>query len=323
MLAEAVVAGAEKLRRAREERRDISPSGVSVCARKTYMGWTSTQNLPDGRSLLLMNDGHYQEIEILDDLERAGFQIKNRQTTDTPQRDLHISKTEGSEDYLMVGHADCDIFTQDKWHMLDAKAMSMERFTNFSRYGFQAEPDMECQMTLYLGSDEYRQEGITSGFVYAKHKDSCRSYDLPFNLKEGLFNELVDQVRRINEGWVPEPIRSKLCVRCRHKIPCWKVLPIEMEAVKVVSLPEMVTQWKKGKGYKAYGEDLIGEAREAFEEELGNSEVISIEDLKVQRVIQTRTGISYDKFVKKFGAAALADVWEEKKIPQMRINIQT
>lgn len=68
MLAEAVIAGADKLRRSRSGDRSLSPSLVSPCPMRTYKNWKRPVEAPTGQQLLLMNDGHYQEQEMIDDI---------------------------------------------------------------------------------------------------------------------------------------------------------------------------------------------------------------------------------------------------------------
>jgi hypothetical protein len=306
MLSEAVIAGATKLASGRSGRK-LSPSIVSTCPMKTYKNWKREERAVSGQDLLRMNDGHYQEQEMIDDLERAGFKIKDR------QREVHIGG-------VMVGHIDGLILVDGKWHDLSCKAMSLERFTNFRQRGFASEPAIRCQEMSYLASDELQWENVVSGFVYAKHKDTCRPYDLYFEFGREFANGIIDQVKRLLEGYIPEPKRIGLCIGCSDRLDCWKSEIVDMTGVKVISMPEMVEKWKQGRYFAALGKELNEESREAFEKELGNLRVITIEDLKVQRLERTTSGISYEKFVSRYGAAALADVWDEKTSFYMRVD---
>ncbi|MBA7692740.1 hypothetical protein ES703_101307 [subsurface metagenome] len=304
MLSEAVLAGAVKLGSYRSGK--ISPSMVSPCPFKTYKSWKGDRVAPTGIERLRMNDGHYQEQEMVDDLVRAGFEIKDRQST------LHIGS--------MVGHIDGLILVDGKWCLFDCKAMSLNRYTRFKQRGFEAEPTIEVQMQLYLASDELRKEGIDGGFVYAKHKDTCRPYDLFFEWDPELTHRLEEQVYSLLNGEVPVPVRCSLCPSCRERLDCWGAEVVDFSRVHTASLPELVEQWKLGTNYRRYGKELVEEARVAFKKELGDKTVVFIDDLKCLRVVQTRGGISQGKFVEKYGAAALADVWEDKPVPQMRVS---
>lgn len=305
MLAEAVIAGAERLRG--PPRGLLSPSVVSPCPLLTYKGWKAERTPPTGQQLLLMNDGHYQETEMVDDLLRAGFAIGDRQKT------LHIGG-------VMEGHIDGLILVNDKWHLLECKAMSMSRYTEFRQRGFAAELGIEVQVQLYLHSDELSKMELGGGFVYSKHKDSCRPYDLFFEYKPQFAESLVEQVRRLQDGWIPEPVKCPLCSTCRFRVDCWKAELIDFSGVKTVSLPELVEQWKRGTNFRRYGKELVDEARNVFEKELGDLTVITIDDLKILRVMATRGGISEQKFIEVFGSENLPKVWEEKRIPQMRVT---
>lgn len=304
MLAEAVIAGADKLKRKPSGR--ISPSMVSPCPMKTYKNWKRVREPAEGIELLRMNDGHYQEQEMIDDLIRAGFEITDRQVT------VHIGP--------MVGHIDGKVLVDNKRHLIDCKAMSLHRYTAFKQRGFEAEPGIKVQMQLYLASDELRKEGIDTGFVYAKHKDTCRPYDLFFGWDPGFTHKIEGQIYSLLKGAIPTPERCSLCPACRDRLECWGAEVVDFSGVHTASLPKLVEQWKLGTNYRRYGKELVDEARIAFEEELGDKPVVFIDDLKVLRVIQARGGISKSKFVEEYGTAALAKVWEEIKVPQMKIT---
>jgi len=304
MLAEAVIEGAEKLRGTRSGK--IRPSGMSVCPVRTYSNWKSVGEPPTGQNLLLMNDGHYQEEEMVDDLERAGFTIEGRQTV------LHIGP--------MEGHRDGKILVDGEWYLLECKAMNVGRFNRFKKDGFQAEPAIEVQTQLYLHSEECRQEGLTKGFIYTKHKDSCKPYDLPFEYKPQFATALVTQVEKILDGWIPEPVKIPLCSTCKLRVDCWKATLIDFSGVGTASMPEMVEQWKRGKHFQNFGKELVDEARSIFEVELGDKTVVTIDDLKVSRIISTRSGISRTKFVDIYGPEALPGVWEETPVSQVRVS---
>ena len=202
MLAEVVIAGAMKLRRKSSGK--ISPSMISSCPMKTYKNWKRTSSPSEGLDYLRMNDGHYQETEMVDDLLRAGFQIKDRQLT------VHIGS--------MVGHIDGLILVDKVWSLMDCKAMNLNRYTNFKQRGFEAESAIKIQMQLYLTSDELRKEGIDTGYVYTKHKDSCRPYDLYFEWDPSFAKSILDQVDTLLLGDIPKPIRRSLCSSSRDRL---------------------------------------------------------------------------------------------------------
>lgn len=304
MLAEAVLAGAEKLRWKPSGK--ISPSVVSPCPMRTYKNWKRVREPAVGVELLRMNDGHYQEQEMVDDLLRAGFEIRDRQLV------VHIGP--------MVGHIDGLILVDARWSLLECKAMSLHRYTAFKQRGFGSEPAIKVQDQLYLASDELRKEGIDTGFIYSKHKDTCRPFDLFFEWDPGFTHGIEEQVYSLLKEEIPTPVRCSLCPSCGDRLECWGAEVVDFSGVHTASLPKLVEQWKLGTNYRRYGKELVDEARVEFKKELGDNPVVFIDDLKVLRIIQTRGGISEEKFVEKYGAAALADIWEEKKVVQMKIT---
>ena len=304
MLSEAVIAGAERMRGYRSGK--ISPSMASLCPVRTYKNWKGLKEEPTGIERLRMNDGHYQEQEMVEDLTRAGFKIEDRQLV------LHIGP--------MVGHIDGTLWVDSRRSLLECKAMSLDRYSKFKKRGFEAEPGIKVQVQLYLSSDEMRKEGIDSGFVYAKHKDTCRPYDLYFEYEPEFANSIIEMIEELYGGWLPKPERCSLCSSCGYRLECWGAEVVDFGKVHTASLPEMVAQWKTGTAHKQYGKELVEEARVAFKKELGDNEVVFVDDLKVLSIVQTRGGIDESKFVEKYGAAALVDVWEEKTVEQMRVS---
>lgn len=304
MLAEAVIASAER-RTSRPSGR-ISPSMVSTCPFRTYKSWKGEREKPTGLDRLRMNDGHYQEKEIIDDLVEAGFEIKDR------QRVVHTGP--------MAGQIDGLILVDGLWYLLDAKAMSLARFTAFRKTGFEKEQAMKAQQQLYLASGELQSEGISDGYIYAKHKDSCRPYDLFFGYEPEFAISLIDQVKRLYGGWIPTPIRQPQCLTCRIRLDCWGGEIVDFGNIHTVSLPEMVEQWKLGTAHRQYGKELVDEARLVFKKELGDRTVVFIDDLRVTKVLVRRTGIDLDKFIDLYGAQALPGVMDEKVSEQMRIS---
>ena len=306
MLAEAVIAAAEMELRGDPSERYLRPSGMSECPVRTYRSWKEDREPTPGRNLLLMNDGHYQETEMIDDLERAGFKITDRQL------EVNIGG-------VMTGHLDGILHLDGKQHLLDCKAMNMRRYTAFKSGGFSAEPGIRVQMNLYLASDELQARNINTGIVYCKHKDTCRPYDFWFKHEKTFSASLIHQAKRLSEGWIPEPVSIPRCSDCFRSQECWSKTIIDLSKVGSSSIPELVQQWKKGKFHLTLGKELVEEARDVFEEELGDLEVITIDDLKISRVIQNRTEISTAKLVEKYGTAIIAELTVSKKVPQMRV----
>jgi len=310
MLAEAVLEGASKLRNPSGER-TIRPSGMSICPVNTYNNWKGIREPSTNQTLLIMNDGHYQEEEMKADLRRAGFQIDCREDSEGNQLPLHIGP--------MIGHLDGLIKTHGEWCLLECKGMNTRRFNRFKEHGFQMEPGIRVQTQLYLHSDELRDMGITKGFVYAKGKDHCRPYDLQFDYEPQFAKALVEQAKKLLDGWIPKPVRIPMCSDCRRSIDCWETFNIDFSKVGSASLPELVEKWKKGTRFRDFGKTLVKEAREAFEEELGDLNLVIIDDLKVIRSEFTRESFNADKFIELYGVENLYKVLDNVPVSQMRV----
>ncbi len=319
MLAEAVLAGAEKLRRPGDQSGRLYPSNVSLCPRRTYLTWIGDREPPSQEALLRMNDGHYQEEEMIDDLERAGFEIVDQQRRVTIGPSVEHPEVPLSRQQ-MTGRIDGKILVNEEWCILDCKAMSSRRISEFREQGFQSEPSIKVQMQLYLHSAEIRKEGITKAIVYAKNKDNCRPFDRTIIYSEVFASALVKSFVDIIEGWKPPAERTSLCLTCPYTLKCWGAHSIDFSGVKVISLPEVVAKWKRAKFHQVLSKELMDEVRPLLVAELGDRKAITVDDLKILRVSSHRGEMDKILFVKKYGAAALTSIWTEKDVEQIRIT---
>ena len=316
MLSQAVLAAYSKPTPDGIHRGQLTVTGISPCAYATYINYHKLDvEERDAAARLRMKNGKWQELECLEDLRRAGFQMKY---TGDNQMTVHVGKAR------IGGRPDGLIFVDNREDVLSIKARSLAAYTELRQKGIAAEPMTECQEQMYLASNELKDRA--GCWVYVKHKDSCRPYDFFLERNEAYALPIVEAVDEIvlsrTEVKRPEePI--PLCANCRHRRFCWKSDILDTSGIATVSVPEVVDLWVQGQFHLETGKKLNEEAREKVKKLLGDNEVLYLESdpvlLEARRIVQHRSKISEDKFVEKFGAAALVDVVEETQVEQMRI----
>jgi len=309
MLAEAILATYD---RPKTDRHGFSVTSVSLCPYATYLNYTGKDKAArTAQEYLRMDDGHYQEAEILDQLKKAGFILKY-----TGKDQMRV--TVGGS---ISGRPDGLIKIDTKFDLLEIKAMSLERFTRLRQKGLSAFPGYKCQVQLYMASEELRDIVEGCRFI-AKHKDTCRLFDIYEEKDLNFSDSIIEEVSKIVNGVVPEKPEEpfKLCVGCSHRTSCWQATLTDMSGIKSVSLPEAAAKWKEGKFHRDYGKELISTARETLIEELGDKDLLLCEDLRVRRITSKSFTIDIGKFVEVFGANRLPEVGVEKIKEQIRIG---
>ena len=315
MLAEAVEAAYEKEQSDGYHRGQLTGTGISPCAYATFLHYKrlDTQKF-SASDRLRMKNGHWQELEVLEDLRYAGFKVRN---TGSNQLTIHIGKSR------VPGRPDGLITVDSREDLLEIKAMSLDTYTKVKQKGIDAVPNYKCQIQVYMASEELKSIGEGCWF-YTKHKDSCRPNDIFVQRDLAYSTPIIEAVDSIvYDGWEPSkpPQPTDLCVSCRHKMFCWGTDSIlDMSGTKVLSLPEVVQKWKEGKAHKEYGEILIDEARVILKEKLGDNNLLLVDDLRVQTIRSTRTSIDIGKFTELFGANRLPDVMVETPVVSMRVT---
>jgi len=317
MLSQAVIAAYGKSEQDGYHKGQLTVTGISPCSYATYLNYRHLDDEDfDALSRLRMKNGKWQELEVLEDLRRAGFLISN---TGMHQLTVHVGKAP------VNGRPDGLITVDGRQDMLEIKSMSLDMYTKLKQKGIDAFPSYKCQAQLYLASEELK--GLTGCWFYVKHKDSCRPYDIFLERDEVYVTPIIEAVDEIVLGKIevdrPEkPI--EMCSNCRHRLYCWKTELLDTSGIKTLTKPECVQLWLEGQFHLDMGKQLNEEARVLLKEYLGDNDVLFIEDqailLEVKRIIQHRSGISEVKFIERYGAAALADVMEEKIVEQMRVQ---
>ena len=169
MLAQAVVAHFEKPKSDGYHKGQLTVTSVSACPYATYINYHHLDDQDFTASqMMLMKNGHWQEPEILEDLRAAGFKLSN---TGSNQLMVHVGKTR------VAGRPDGLVLVEGKEALLEIKAMSIRTYTSLKQKGLEAFPYYKTQVQLYMASEELVSR-VDKCYLYAKHKDSCRPYDI-------------------------------------------------------------------------------------------------------------------------------------------------
>lgn len=318
MLAQAVIAAYTKPESDGYHRGQLTVTSVSPCPYATYLNYHHLDDEQfDAASRLRMKNGKWQEMEVLEDLRKARFSLKY---TGSNQITVHVGKVP------IAGRPDGLIVVDNREDLLEIKAMSLAMYTSLKQKGIDAFPNYKCQAQLYLASEELKDR-VTGCWLYVKHKDSCRPYDIFLDRDEAYTRPIIEAVDEIVLGKVVvvRPVEAgPSCSFCRHKLYCWKTELLDTSGIKTLTKPEVVQMWLEGQFHLDMGKQLNEEARVLLKGYLGDNDVLFIEDqtllLEVKKIIQHRSGISTEKFVERFGAAALADVTQETIVEQMRVT---
>lgn len=317
MLSQAVLASYMKPEEDGIHRGQLTVTGISPCPRATYIKYKHlNDDVRTPSDYLRMKNGKWQELECVEDLRHAGFPLR---FTGNSQITVHVGRARIS------GRPDGLIEVNGKEHVLSIKARSLNVFSKFVRKGIDAEPRTMCQEQMYLASP--RLQDYDGTWLYVKHKDSCNPHDIFIERNDAYAKPIVEATDEIVLGdWEPsrpsEPI--PLCSECRNKLFCWKDDFLDTSGIQTITLPEAIAIWTEGRFHLEVGKQMDEEARNVFREHLKDNDVLYVNDqttlLEVKRIVQHRVGISEERFVEKYGAAALADVMVETLVEQMRVR---
>jgi CRISPR/Cas system-associated exonuclease Cas4 (RecB family) len=316
MLSEAVIAIYAKKKSSR--RPNFTVSSMSPCPYEVWLTLNRTKPREfSGEDRLRLEDGHWQEEQMLSQLKEAGYSMRS-----IGKNQMEV--TVGPES--IIGHPDGLIvasYRNSNLHGLEIKAMSLERFTRMTKFGLESEPRIKCQIQCYMHSDQWRRLEVPGTFVYYKHKDTCRPRDLYEEYNPDFIEPILEAVAKIRGGEVePKAEESEYCNSCFKRQECKvgsTVLP-DMTTTDMQSDPELVEKWRQGKYYSTMGKDLMEEAREVIVQRLGDNTLLMLDELKVLKYSSKRLSIPVDKFIQVFGPDKLGDVVEEKEIESIRIT---
>ena len=317
MLSQAVLASYTKQESDGIHHGQLTITGISPCPYHTYINYKKLDVEPrDAVVNLRMKNGKWQELECLEDLRHAGFRMRY---TGSGQMTVHVGKS------MIGGRPDGLIEVDGREDVLSIKARSLDAYTSLRQKGLEAEPMTECQEQMYMASEELKDKA--GCWLYVKHKDSCRPYDLFIPRNDAYSQPIVEATDEIVLGNI-EPRKPEkpfnLCASCHHRRFCWQQELVDTSGIRTLTKPEIIELWMQGQFHLEMGKQYNEEARVLLKELLGENDVLFVEDretlLEVRKIIQHRTKFNESKFVEKFGAEALIDVIEESAFEQMRIT---
>lgn len=295
----------------------FSVTGISPCPRATYINYhdLNPRDEISDRTNLLLEDGRFQELSVLEQLSRAGFPLSY---VGKEQLEVYVGEAK------VPGHPDGFITVPGyNMGMLEIKAMNTTRFNRF-RYK-ELEPRIKCQTQLYMSCLDF----VDFTWVYAKSRESCLPTDKIEEKDVSYAKPIVEATDEIIlGGWIPDPEFTDYCVTCRHAMFCWGGPVLDnTDAPTVLEDSVLVEKWLAGKVQRDLGKYEYDDARTLLIEMLPedqNSAVIeaTIQDLLVaielKRIKTERYNFSKSKFIKEFGAANLHRVMDRVETESIR-----
>ena len=262
-------------------------SSVSPCAMETYHNWIAfktyhatgeAEDIPKDR-LLVMDDGHYQEVGIVNILRRAGYSL-----TYTLKEQVTVTVGEAK----VPGHPDGFIKKPDgtiNRRLAEFKARNYSSFMSFKEGGLDNFPHIRTQVQLYLASPDLPYDDIDEAMVYFKHKETSATADV-IEVKDeeysGPIIEFLDDM--FIRGNIPVPVRIPMCKGCKFSEKCWNSELLDFTGFD--SKPELGwigDKWIQGKSYEALGEKLIEEAEDEIRKHVGKTEEVFMGPIKVKQ----------------------------------------
>jgi len=294
----------------------FSVTGISPCPRATYINYHNLNPRDDSEGgNLLMEDGRYQEMQVLDQLKRTGFQLSY---IGDEQLEVHVGEAK------VPGHPDGFITVPSyKLGMLEIKAMNLTRFNRFRYKGL--EPRIKCQVQLYMSCLDF----VDFTWVYAKSRETCRPHDR-IEEKDIAYTKPIVQATDeiILGGWIPDPELTDYCTTCRHAEYCWKAPVLDnTDTPDIIDAPALVEKWLHGKMQRDLGKEEYEDARALllhYLPEGQDSAIIEavIEDLPValelKRITSERFTFSKHRFIDQYGAQNLHKVMDFEEVTSIR-----
>ncbi len=277
-------------------------SSISLCPRKTYLNyqlfkrWHETGQVEEvipAQRKLLMDDGHYQEAQVVDLLNRAGFRTAK---TGKDQLELTVGRSG------IKGHSDGLISSDGvNWRLLEIKARNYQAFKEFEANGLKTFPDIRVQTQLYMASPDLPVP-IDEVDVVFKHKESVTILDKRFKKDEEFAGKVIESVDSIFvDGVIPEPELTELCKGCKFETLCWTDPNIDFSGFTFEEMSDADDKWIRGKAAEELGKILLEEARVEFLKALGDKEELMTDSLKIRRNEFPRRTFDTKRYEKEMG----------------------
>lgn len=313
MLSEAVLASMAD--RKSDRPHGFSLSSVSPCPMRTWYSIykKDTPEEVPALSRLVMEDGEFQEQSVLYWLRRAGFTML---FTGKNQMELHTGRLN------IVGHPDGLLVLPTEINLLEIKGMNSPRFTNAKSSGLEKHQSIRCQIQSYMDSWELRSLGVTRTWIYFKHKETSRPHDIEVKYSPDWIRPIIETTCNILDGsFIPQPEEIPMCSSCIKTKFCWpeKAPTVDLTNIDIASMPDLESQYDKGKYLENLGKLLKEEARIAFIKRLGDADQLVLDSHRLQRIFFKRKDFDKSAFIRKFGAENLSTVQKDTLIEQFRI----
>jgi len=167
------------------------------CERKLWLifRWAMDEQFP-GRILRLFERGQEEELKVVRNLERIGFELKH--TGDDQYRVNLGSHVSGSIDGIIVNG-------MKKQHILEIKTHSKKSFDKLEKEGvFKSKPLHWFQMQVYMYGT-----GIDRALYYSVCKDDDRIYTERVKLDAEVAEHCIERAQRIaTQDELPPPITT-------------------------------------------------------------------------------------------------------------------
>jgi CRISPR/Cas system-associated exonuclease Cas4 (RecB family) len=312
----------------RERRNYFGISSISTCPRETYYNFrkfqmTKSGNVPsdmdyDLQLQLLLDDGHYQESEIVDLLIRAGFGLDY---VGDNQAEVTIGRSgiKGHPDGFILSGPDIN---PKKPAMLEIKARNYQSFKKFQDQGLAAFPRIKAQTQLYMHGNNLPYP-VEETHIIFKHKESVKLADVIEKKDPDFAMPLINQVDSIIvDGYVPEPVENPLCEGCKFTNLCWGTPIVDFSSFTYEELTTASEKWIQGKAYQELGETLVDQARKEFINALGkDSTELYTTSLRIKRTVFNQKRFDSKKFIAVNSQETYDSYCNQKEVEQLRINL--
>ena len=316
----------------KERRNYFGISSISTCPRETYYNYRKFQMSNSGEIAsdmdydlqlqLLLDDGHYQEAEIVDLLTRAGY---NLDYVGEKQAEVTIGRAgiKGHPDGFILGGPGIN---SSKPPMLEIKARNYQAFKKFQDQGLDAFPRYRAQTQLYMHGDNLPYP-VEETHVIFKHKESVKLADVIEKKNSDFALPLIEQVDSIIvDGYEPQPVENPLCDGCRFSNLCWGTPTVDFSELTYQELTDASEKWIQGKAYQELGKAMEDDARAEFlsamqgkEGEEGKKELLT-SSLRVRRTEFKQKRFDSKKFIATNSQSIYDSYCNQIDVTQLRVS---
>ena len=310
----------------KERRNYFGVSSVSTCPRETYYNYKKFQMADSGQIpsdldfdlqlQLLLDDGHYQEAEIVDLLTRAGFSLDY---VGDKQAELTVgrAKIKGHPDGFILAGPDID---PNKPAMLEIKARNYQAFKKFQDQGLEGFPKIRALTQLYMHGNNLPYP-VEETHVIFKHKESVKFWDVIEKKNSDFALPLIEAVDKIIvDDYVPEPVDNPLCQGCKFVNLCWGTAIVDFSEFTYEELTDASAKWIQGQAYQELGKTMVEEARTEFTRALGESTELITDTLRVKKSSFQQKRFDSKKFIAVNSQETYDSYCNQIDVTQLRIK---